>query len=55
MNYKKITYSMPPWTSFPHMCDNCGNNIDDNDECYYHGDGVYTCSIECAKEWEGEK
>ena len=50
---KKITYCEPPYQSLPQMCDNCGNNIEDGDECWYHGEGTYTCSKKCANEFEG--
>lgn len=36
------------------MCGNCGANIEDGDDCYYHGEGVFTCSLECAKNYDGE-
>lgn len=49
---KKIIYSEPPYQHLPMLCEICGNEINDGDECYYHGDGVYTCSKECANEYE---
>jgi len=49
---KKIKYYNET-SGMPEMCVECGNNIEDGDECYYHGEGVYTCSIECADEYEG--
>jgi len=36
-------------------CEICNNSIEFGDECYSHGQGVYTCSEDCAKEFEGEK
>jgi hypothetical protein len=49
---KKIIFSENPNQSLPQLCDICGQEISDGDECYYHGEGVYTCSKECAEKFE---
>lgn len=51
---KKITISIPDW-KFPdyYDCEECNNKIEDGDEGYWHGNGTYTCSLECAKKFEG--
>ena len=52
MYTKKIIYWQPPSQSMPEMCAECGNNIEDGTEAYYHGDGTYTCSRECAEAFD---
>ena len=27
----------------------CGTELEDGEEYYYHGNGIYTCSEKCAK------
>lgn len=49
---KKITYSEPPWQNLPQLCEICGGEIQSGDECYAHGQDVYTCSKECAEKFE---
>ena len=50
---KKIIYNEPPWLDIPPLCEICGEEIEQGDECYYHGPGIYTCSEECANEFDG--
>lgn len=50
----KIIYTEPPWSHLPQLCECCDNEIDNGDECYYAGDGVYLCSLECVNKWNGE-
>ena len=54
MSFGKITYRQPDWKfgSDDTCCEQCGEWIDDGDECFYHGDGLYTCSRECAEKFE---
>lgn len=51
---KKITFSESPTQNLPKLCEVCGCEISDGDECYYVGQGVYVCSSftdECIKKW----
>lgn len=51
---KKITYNNP-YSAMPTICDICGDNIEDGDDCWYVGDGTYICdNDECIKEWEND-
>ena len=54
---KKITYSESPTQSLPQLCEVCGCEISDGDECWYVGQGIYICSSdphECIKVWENK-
>jgi hypothetical protein len=47
---KKITYNNP-YSSMPAICEVCGRDIEDGDECWYVGDGTYICDNDkCIKE-----
>lgn len=51
----KITFSESPTQNLPQLCEVCGCEISDGDECYYVGQGIYICSSftdECIKKWE---
>ncbi len=50
---KKIIYSEPPWQDLPQLCEMCDQEISNGDECYYHENGIYTCSKKCAEKFEG--
>ena len=54
MSFGKIVYRQPDWKfgSDDTCCEQCGEWIDDGDECFYHGDGIYTCCKECAEKFE---
>jgi len=49
-----ITYSKPDWKDEMDMCEVCGEWIDDGDEVWYHGDGVFTCSEDCRDQYDEE-
>ena len=55
MKNKIESFSENPNQSLPTLCEICGCEISDGDECWYVGDGVYICSSftdECIKKWE---
>jgi len=45
---KKIVYQEPPWNHFPPLCEECGCEINEGDECYYEGEGAFLCA-DCGK------
>ena len=49
---KKLIYREPPYLELPKLCEVCGEEISGGNEVYYHGEGVFTCSKECAEEFE---
>jgi len=50
---KKITFELPPWKTFSDTyCNECGEFIDEGDEVYWCGPGVYCCNKECADKYE---
>ena len=49
---EKIIYFELPKRTPPRLCDECGNQIEDGDECFYHWQGFYICSKECADKFE---
>ena len=54
---KKINYSESPSQLLPQLCEVCGCEISDGDECWYVGQGIYICSSdldECIKVWENQ-
>lgn len=49
---KKQIFRESPTQSLPQLCEMCGNEISDGDECYYMGDGVFICEEDkCVEEW----
>ena len=49
---KKIIFNEPPYQNLPQLCEICGEEINDGDNCYYHGQQIYTCSKDCADKFE---
>ena len=49
---KKIVYYLPEWKVLPDFCPECGQDLEDGEKYYYHGQGVFTCSKECAEDYE---
>ncbi|MFA6000482.1 MAG: hypothetical protein WC783_05960 [Candidatus Paceibacterota bacterium] len=49
-----ITYEKFPHKEESDLCEVCGAWIDDGDEVWYHGDGVFTCSEDCRDEYDKE-
>ena len=49
---REIIYYEKPDQILPTLCEVCGNEICVDDKCYYHSQGIYTCSKECAKKFE---
>ena len=52
---KKIKYEALVNEFIPPLCQICGDEIVHGDECYCHGEGVHTCSLKCAKKFEGDE
>jgi len=48
-----MIYWLSDWKTMPEFCPECDTELEDGEDYYYHGDGVFTCSEECAKDFEG--
>ena len=48
---RKKTYHAPDSA----FCLICGMDLEDGEEYYYHGNGIFTCCEECAETYEDDE
>ncbi len=51
---KKITYYLSEGKTMPEFCIECDKELEDEEDYYYHGQGMFTCCEECAEKFEGK-